>query len=335
MIIVGRHDILILGKKVLLWGEPMRKQKLTIDGQIEHMKNKKGILFSIVNEDEAKGFLTNNNYYFKIKSYAKNYEKHIGGKNHDKYIDLEFAYLQEMSTIDMYFRRMILKLTLDTEHFLKTQLIRDFSMNNEENGYDIIDELFSRYPRAKENLESKARVKNSACYDLITKYSREEFAIWNIVEVLSFGDFTKLYRMYYQKYETKGSMEKHLWSVNFLRNAAAHNNCLLNSLRTPYSKEIIPNERVMNFLSKIDGVSREARRNKMKNPVIHDFVVTLFVFYNVATSKGIRKHTIAELKDLMDNRMLKHRNFFEDNQLIVSYHVFVKKIIDYFYGFCI
>lgn len=309
----------------------MRKQKLTIDGQIDHMKNKKGIQFNIVNEDEAKDFLTNNNYYFKIKSYAKNYEKHVGGKNDGKYINLEFAYLQEMSTIDMYFRRMIIKLTLDTEHFLKTQLLKDFSMNNKENGYDIIDEFLERHPKAKENLDRKAKVKNSACYDLISKYSREDFAIWNIVEVLSFGDFTKLYKMYYEKYETKGSMEKYLWSVNFLRNAAAHNNCLLNSLRTPYSKEITPNKNVMNFLSKIEGISREARGSKMKNPVIHDFVVTLFVFYNVVTSKGIKIHTIEELKDLVDNRMLKRREFFEDNQLIVSNYTFVKKIIDYFY----
>lgn len=41
----------------------MDKKKLTIDGQIEHMKNKNGIQFNIVKEDEAKEFLKNNNYY--------------------------------------------------------------------------------------------------------------------------------------------------------------------------------------------------------------------------------------------------------------------------------
>lgn len=54
----------------------MRKRKLSIDEQIDYMKNKSGIKFNIVSEQEAKEFLKNNNYYFKIKSYAKNYEKY-------------------------------------------------------------------------------------------------------------------------------------------------------------------------------------------------------------------------------------------------------------------
>jgi hypothetical protein len=43
----------------------------------------------------------------------------------------------------MYFRRFILKVSLDIEHYLKTQLLRDCSRNNREDGYTIIDELFS------------------------------------------------------------------------------------------------------------------------------------------------------------------------------------------------
>lgn len=311
----------------------MRKRKLSIDEQIDYMKNKSGIRFNIINEKEAKEFLTNNNYYFKIKSYAKNYEKYQEGENAGKYINLEFAYFKELSTLDMYFRRIIMKITLDTEHFLKTQLLRDFSRNNKEDGYNIVNELFSKYPHIKENINKKAR-KNSACSDLVIKY-RDNFAIWNVVEVLSFGDFTKLYQIYYEKYRTRGSMERHVWSVRFLRNAAAHNNCLLNSLRIPYSKEIKPNKEVMNFISKIDGISREARKNKMKNPVIHDFVVTLFVFNNIVTSNGIKKNTMQELKDLVDNRFVKNKDFFKKNQLIISYYDFIKKIIDYFYGLCV
>lgn len=237
-----------------------------------------------------------------------------------------------MSTLDMHFRRLIMKLTLDTEHFLKTQLLRDFSCNEQENGYDIIDELFTKYPFIKDNIDNTS--KNSACYDLIKKY-KGNFAIWNIVEVLSFGDFTKLYQIYYQKYKTKGSVEKLLWSVRFLRNAAAHNSCLLNSLRIPYSKNINPNMTVMNFLSKIDGIDRTARQNKMKNPVVHDFVVTLLVFNKVVTSDKIKRNTMGELKDLVDNRFTENKEFFKKNQLILSYYDFIKKIIDYFYALCV
>ncbi len=310
----------------------MRKEKLTIEEQVEYMRDKSGIKFNIVSEEEAKIFLTDNNYYFKIKAFAKNYEKYTEDKNAGKYINLEFAYLQELSTLDMYFRRFILKMTLDIEHYLKTQLLRDSSKNPKEDGYEIIEELYNRHSFIKENVHRNDR--NSASSDLIIKY-RDNFAIWNIVEVLSFGDFIKLYSIYYKKYKTKGSMEGHLWSVRFLRNAAAHNNCLLNSLRIPYSKKINPNKRVMNFISRINGISRESRQDKMKNPVIHDFVVSLYVFNSVATSKGIKRNTMEELKDLVDNRMTKYKRYFQDDQLIVSYYRFVKIIIDYFYSLSI
>ncbi len=209
-----------------------------------------------------------------------------------------------------------MKIALDTEHYLKTQLLRDFACNDKEDGYSIIDELFLKYPYIKNKISKK----DSACSDLVKKY-KKNFAIWNIVEVLSFGDFTKLYQVYYEKYKTKGSMEKYLWSVRFLRNAAAHNSCLLNSLRIPYSKRVTLNMRIMNFISKIDGISRVARSSKMKNPVRHDFVVTLYVFNNVATSKKLKKKTMGELKDLIDGRFIANKEFFIKNHFLeyISY----------------
>lgn len=296
------------------------------------MQDRSGIKFNIVSVEEARFFLEYNNYYFKVKSYAKNYNKYTQEENYGKYINLEFAYLQELSTLDMYLRRIILKMTLDIEHYLKTQLVRDSAENSKENGYDIVELLYEKYPYIKENLNKKDR--NSASSDLLTKY-KDNFAIWNIVEVLSFGDFTKLYKLYYNQYETKGSMEDYLWSVRFLRNAAAHNNCLLNSMRIPYSKEVNPNKKVMNFISKIDGISRESRRNRMKNPVMHDLIVSLYTFNCIVTSDGIKRSTINELKNFIDNRMIRHKEYFQDDQVIVSNYKFLKIIVDYFHGISI
>lgn len=83
------------------------------------------------------------------------------------------------------------------------------------------------------SMKNKANT-NSVSGDLISKYGNS-FAAWNIIEVLSFGDFMKLYSLYYKKYYEKDSMVDFLWSVKFLRNAAAHNSCLLNSLKNPYT----------------------------------------------------------------------------------------------------
>ncbi|WP_028307686.1 Abi family protein [Desulfitibacter alkalitolerans] len=306
----------------------MNKEKLTIDQIIAHMKDKKGIAFTIVDEIAAKDFLMHNNYYFKVKAYAKNYEKYLKGDMAGKYINLEFAYLLELSKIDMYFRRLIIKMALDIEHFLKTQLLRDVMDNDLEDGYSIIHEFLSMYPYVKNNIVDK--IQHSACRDLILKYENN-FAIWNIIEILSFGDFIKLYEMYYNKYRNRDSMNNHLWSVKFLRNAAAHNNCLLNSLRTPYTISININKNVNTFISKIPGIGSDSRKKKMKNPIIHDFVVTLYVFNRVVTSDNIKKHTMNELKDLIDNRFTANKEYFKCNQVIESYYHFMKKIVDYFY----
>ena len=45
--------------------------KLSIPKQIDNMK-KKGIAFSICSESEARKFLAEHNYYYKLKSYAHN-----------------------------------------------------------------------------------------------------------------------------------------------------------------------------------------------------------------------------------------------------------------------
>lgn len=262
-----------------------------------------------------------------MKSYSKNYDKYRQGKNKDKYINLEFAYLVELSTIDMYLRKFIMGMTLDVEHFLKTQLIKDVGENKDVNGYDIIEDLFKRYPFIKDNISRHSR--NSATADLISKCDGD-FAIWNIVEVLSFGDVIKLYNLYYEKHPTEDSMDNYLWSIRFLRNAAAHNNCLLNSLKIPYNVRINPNREMNTFISRIPGINPNSRIKKMKNPVVHDFIVMLYVFHNVVSSEGIKKHTMIELKELVDIRMVRNKHYFEKNQIITSHYEFIKIIIDYF-----
>ena len=310
----------------------MQKSKLSIDDQISYMKNTNGLLFNIIDEEKAKSFLLNNNYYFKFKSYAKNYDKYKSGPKKGKYINLEFAFLQELSTIDMHLRKFIIKITLDIEHFLKIKLLRDFSENDQEDGYELIKELFKKYPEIEKNIDYKS--KYSVCSDLILKY-KDNFAIWNIVEVLSFGDFIKLYELYYEKYNSVGSMKNYLWSVKFLRNAAAHNNCLINSLKNPYTVRIRGNKEVNTLVSKIEGISPDVRKKKMDNPVIHDFVVTLFLFNNIVTSHQIKKYIMNELKELFDSRFIRNKIYFEKNQIICSYYRFGKIIVDYFHEKCI
>ncbi len=59
--------------------------------------------------------LDNVNYYFKLASYRVNFPK-----NYDKkYINLDFAYLTDLASIDMQLRDYLLDLSLDIEHGIK------------------------------------------------------------------------------------------------------------------------------------------------------------------------------------------------------------------------
>ena len=72
-----------------------------------------GIRFSVMTEEDAAKYLEINTYYFKIKVYAKLYEKYTDKADSDrygKYIDLDFAYLRDLATIDSYLRKTILRL---------------------------------------------------------------------------------------------------------------------------------------------------------------------------------------------------------------------------------
>lgn len=50
------------------------KVLLLVDELVLHMKEK-GITFNEITEDEARAFLTKNNYYMKLASYRANYAK--------------------------------------------------------------------------------------------------------------------------------------------------------------------------------------------------------------------------------------------------------------------
>lgn len=306
----------------------MNSRKLSVQEQIDHMKSK-GIKFNIFDEEKALHFLEFNTYFFKLKSYAKNYEKYLRGENCGKYVNLEFAYLIELSTLDLHLRKFIIKLCLDIEHHLKLKLVRDCCNNKHEDGYTIVKDFLNENPKIKSDFEFKATSYNTITHDLLRKF-KDNLAIWNIVEVLTFGDFKKLYTKYYTKYPSDDSLIHFIWSVNFLRNAAAHNNCLLNSLKSPYSR-VARNKSITSIISTNPTIGYDERIKKMSNPIISDFIITLYVFREAIKSEAIKEKTITELRDFFDNRMLRNKEYFKNNPWIKSNYSFVKKNIDYLF----
>lgn len=306
----------------------MPKNKLSLDGQIIHMKTK-GIKFNIVSEDQAKTFLSEHNYYFRIKAYAKNYDKYRNTNKIGQYINLEFAYLQELSTLDMHLRRLLFNIVIDIEHFAKVRLLKDFSANSIEDGYTIVNKFLTSNPLIAKNLNK--HTKYSYSYDLIQKYNNN-FALWNILEVITFNDFIRLYKLYYDNYPSNSNLFNLLWSAKTLRNAIAHNNCLINKLNNANTLSIQKNNQINTYIAKnISHISTMSRNNKMKIPFINDFVVTIHLFNKIVTSQSIRFYSMDKLIDLIGERFYLHKDYFSSNQSIISTFDFMKNIVDYYY----
>ncbi len=225
-----------------------KKPKLSYTDQIIDLKDK-NIKFELYSEADAIKYLQYNNYYFKLKSYARNYTKYSKVEKNNQYINLDFAYLVEISVLDMYLRRLIVGLCLDIEHVLKTRFMRDITNNDNEDGYSIVQEYINTNLSIMQYLYINKN--HSATMDLIQKFQENEnhIPVWSFIETLPFGKFIELYNSYYEK-NGYNSYSSYLGSIKFLRNAAAHNTCLLNSLRKPYSVKINKSMSIMNALSR-------------------------------------------------------------------------------------
>ena len=305
------------------------KKKLTVDEQIADLKSK-GVKFEVKTEDEARIFFRYNNYYFKLKSYAKNYEQYQKPELRGKYINLDFAYLVELSKLDVHFRKLIVKMCLDIEHFLKVRLMYDISNNPKEDGYNIVSSFLDGHYDILANMYRDAD--KSASGDLVQKIqdNENEIPIWKIVETLSFGKFIELYNLYYGTYGGKNYCS-FLGSIKFLRNAAAHNTCLLNSIRRPYKTKINKTQEITDILSKIKGIPT-SYKNKMQNPVIHDFVVMLFVYndiLNYPANRDLRKEGMEEVNKLFKETFVRHKEWFAKNDVLKENYEFICLILSY------
>lgn len=305
------------------------KKKLTIEEQIEDFKEK-NVKFELYSEEDAKKFLKYNNYYFKLKSYAHNYCKYSKVEWNHKYINLDFAYLVELSVLDMHFRRLIVGMCLDIEHMLKTRLMNDITFNEKEDGYNIVRKYVESDYTVLANLYKN--IDNSATSELIQKFHEDDqnIPVWSFIETLSFGRFIELYNYYYGIYGG-ASYSSFLGSIKFLRNAAAHNTCLLNSMRRPYGIKINKNKHIMDCLDKSKKFTTSFK-TKMENPVIHDFVVLLFVYcdvLNTSANRSMREKGMEEVRKLFFETMLRKQEYFKKNDVLVENYKFICQVINY------
>ncbi len=298
------------------------KQLLSPEQLIDHMKGK-GIKFTIVDEQEAKDFLVNNNYYMKLAAYRTNYDKQtLECASNGQYINLEFAYLKELSTLDMHLRYKILEMCLDIEHNIKLSILNGIEQFGDD-GYQLIRKFVAQNERVLKTIH--AHQASEYCKGLINKYY-PYFPAWVFVEIISFGDLTYLCDFYSQTYGSEIEYRKFLNIVRDLRNASAHSNCLINRLSDVIDGA--PDKRIIDFVKNLNCVGNTSIRNNISHKFVYDFIVLLYVYNNIVISETTRKRRFIEIKEMLNTRFLRHKDYFQKNNRIKQQYVFLSKIID-------
>lgn len=304
------------------------KSFLSPDELITHMKSK-GIGFNLVDDDEAKTFMQNNNYYMKLAAYRFNYDKYpLGHTNEGKYRNLEFAYLQELSTIDMHLRYIIFEMCLDIEHILKVKLLSHAEGNEEEDGYNIIRRFINANHGQNERIIKKIKSHTSSeyCRNLIDKY-HSYYPLWVFVELISFGDLTYLCEFYNETYGYEIINNKFLNTVRDMRNASAHSNCMINRLFDILDSEKI-DARIIEYIKSIKTIGSGARNKNLKYRVLYDFVTLIYVYDNLVESQKMKEKRYKKLKKLFNERMIRNKDFFKSHTKLLGVYTFAKKVVD-------
>ena len=289
------------------------------------MKNR-GITFNEISENDAKQFLQNNNYYMKLAAYRANYDKCDTGKRQGQYKKLDFGYLKELSTIDMYLRYIVMDMCLDIEHVIKVRLIKNITNNPSEDGYDIVRKFIAQDDNLRILKNIRSHKSGEYCKDLIEKYY-PYFPVWVFVELISFGDLLYFCSFYEKIYGVQIINNKLMNTVRDVRNAAAHSNCLLNKMTEKIDSTKQVNNEISSFIIGMKNISKTSRVNNLSYKFTNSFVTVLYV-YDSLMNEIPKQKRYKEIQEFMNGRVVKNKQFFQSNSKIVGVYNLHKKVID-------
>ena len=343
---------------------------ISAERQVAHLAEQ-GIRFDIMSPEDAVAFLRDKNFFFKVKAFAKCFSKYRdpASENYGRYVNLDFAYLAELTRLDHHLRELVLSMTLDIEHYMKVHLNRAM-MDDGADGKGVLDLLFAHERKRKERLleerfdpqRSSAAIERmrviadrlseadgaeqarlflemlhiaedqtlgidpehlerSISYlgdsnytrDLAKKYGRrEDMYVWNYLELVSFGGIIALYKFYFYdlgrgRSEEAESVKQLLFPVKALRNAAAHNGNVMNTIGQRLQK---PVGAIARAAREELGIDQELVALTRRSPIIHDFTALVLCFDRIVDDASARSEKAAALRILRE-RLLEHIEYFD------------------------
>ena len=279
--------------------KPARKKKmLGVAAQIEHMKSK-GIKFEKCTEKEAADYLTDKCNYFKATSYRKLFPKHEGGENDGKYVDLDFAQLKALSSLDQLLREALLAMTLDLEYFQKVSLLRKLERHKDEDGYSVVsDFLASLSSDGRKYTESELKRSGRSPYskELYAKH-KDDMPAWALLELTSFGTLLDFMLFCGKRWNDRGLTNTHydFKRVKSIRNSCAHGSCLINSFESGVTMSHSASMKVLSEAAKT-GVPKNTRRRYMRNPAVQEIATVLVLYSKLVPDGESRNRTLGKLE---------------------------------------
>ena len=117
-----------------------RAKPLLSAAELVALLKSKGVTFNLCSEADAVTYLTETNNYLRAASYRKLFPTHLEGPRVGQYINLDFAYLIELSSVDRRLRETLLGIVIDVEHFAKIELLRHLELE------DVASTTWPRWP---------------------------------------------------------------------------------------------------------------------------------------------------------------------------------------------
>lgn len=312
---------------------PMMK----ISEMVIYLKEK-NIKFIECSEVDAEKYLRENNNYFNVTAYKNNFIKYQCGNLKGKFIDLDFAYLKDMSIIDYRVRIVLFKMIIDIEHYLKIRILNEIEEILEEDGYNIVnlylehDYNDKKFPKRVRNSIMK-KVSNEYYKTIFSKYDinedkkLENIPIWEFLEIITFGELVNFFEFFSNKYNL--SDKKYVFilrEINKLRNAVAHNSCVLSELDKKDNFHRA-DTLVINYLKEC-GIGKENRDNKLKNSRIRQMTYTLYLFNIIVSSDGVKNNVKHDVSKLFYERIIYNNKYYNNNELLKSIYKYFDKIIE-------
>lgn len=292
-----------------------RQRKLTNRELVNHLESKE-ISFKQISKGQAITFLDKNNYYYKLAAFRKNFKKRNG-----KYINLDFGDLQDLASLDMQVRNILLGISVNVEHFIKVELTRQINNNPNEDGYQILTDFKNSQYGYYYKL-TKKKFKSSRYQGDMYQKRKNDYPYWALLEHMDFGCLIKFASFYYEKYKPKSLKKAYELGDNarHIRNACAHNSVFLINVFKEDNK-------LPNVNASVTTLAKQADILKYKNYKKVNDLISLFALSRTYCSPAVKSYQKAEIEQFLE-RSRRNSERYKRNVTLIKMITIFEKIVD-------